>query len=120
MMDYMDMEQGSDGQHYVLMLADKFSKIVEFVPAPAATAITACNAVLMWTSRYDIPTWIISDGDSHFRNHALKLLCDRMDIQHTVQTLNDTDPDKVVGPPLLHLPLPYTFQCLPSLDPWST
>ena len=84
MMDYIDMEQGSEGQRYVLMLADKFSKIVEFVPAPAPTAITACNAVLKWASRYGMPTWIISDGGSHFRNRAMELLCERMGIQHHV------------------------------------
>ena len=66
MLDYIDMEDGSDGHHYVLMCVDKFSRLVEFVPTPGPTAIKATHSVLVWGSRYGLPTWIISDGGSHF------------------------------------------------------
>ena len=84
MLDYIDMEDDSGGHHYVLMLVDKFSRLVEFVPAPAATAITATQSVLWWGSRYGLPTWIISDGGSHFKNRAMQLLAEKMGMQHHI------------------------------------
>ena len=84
MLDYIEMEDGSDGQQYVLMSVDKFSRLVEFVPAPSPTAVIATQSVLKWGARYGLPTWIISDGGSHFKNKAMKLLAEQMDLQHHV------------------------------------
>lgn len=84
MLDYIDMEDGSDGHHYVLICADKFSRMVELVPARGPTAIKATHSVLVWGSRYGLPTWIISDGGSHFKNRAIRLLAEQMGLQHHI------------------------------------
>ena len=84
MMDYIDMEDGSDGMRYVLMGADKFCRMVEFVPTAGPTAVQATKLTLKWGSRFGLPEWIITDGGSHFKNKAMKLLTDQMGIQHHI------------------------------------
>ena len=84
MMDYIDMGEESDGMRYILMCADKFSRLVELEAAAAPTSIKATQATLRWSARYGLPEWIISDGGSHFKNKAMRLLTDQMGIQHHI------------------------------------
>ena len=79
MMDYIDLDDC-----YVLMLVDKFSRLVEFVVADSPTAITACNGTVAWSSRYGLPAWIISDGGSHFHNWAMRLVAEKMGLEHQI------------------------------------
>ena len=83
MMDYIDMEEGSDGIRYVLMQADKFARIVEFVPAASSKATRTGDSGVERPLRPD-PDWIISDGGSHFKNRAMKLLTEQMGINHHI------------------------------------
>ena len=84
MLDYIDMGEESDGMRYNLMCVDRFARQVELVPAASPTSIVATQAVLQWSARYGLPDWIISDGGSHFKNHAMQLLTDQMGIHHHV------------------------------------
>ena len=84
MMDFIDMEHTSNGLRYVLMCADKFGRIVEFVACESPTAIEATKAVLSWASRYGMPSWLISDGGSHFKNKAMRLLTEHMQMEHHI------------------------------------
>ena len=84
MMDYIDMGEESEGKRYILMCADKYSRLVELEAAAAPTSIKATQATLRWSARYGIPDWIISDGGSHFKNRAMQLLTDQMGIQHHI------------------------------------
>ena len=43
MIDYIKIGLSRSGMMYVLMLVDKFSRLVEFVPAAAATSIVAAR-----------------------------------------------------------------------------
>ena len=63
---------------------DKYTKLAEFVPATAATAIHASRILLEWGSRFGLPEWLISDGGRHLANHALKLIEERMGIRHHI------------------------------------
>ena len=84
MMDYIKIWPSESGWEYVLMQADKFSKLVELTATHAPTAIPACKALLAWASRWGRPEWLISDVGTHFVNHALKLLNEKLGVQHHV------------------------------------
>ena len=84
MMDYIDMGEESEGCRYVLMGADKFSRLAEFTPTAGPTAIQATKATLRWSAKYGLPEWIITDGGSHFKNRAMDLMTKQMGVKHHV------------------------------------
>lgn len=66
------------------MGVDKFARFSEFTPTAGPTASEATKATLRWGARYGLPEWIITDGGSHFKNKAMKLLAEQMGIKHHV------------------------------------
>ena len=52
MSDYIEIGPSDEGFFYVLMNVDKLSKLVEFVPTVAATAIPVSKAIMDWGSRH--------------------------------------------------------------------
>ena len=84
MADYIKMGNSRTGYCYVLMLVDKFSRLVRFLPARSTTAIFACRAVLLWAAQHGLPTWLVSDGGSHFANELLEELTECLGIRHHI------------------------------------
>ena len=66
------------------MLVDKFSRLVEFVPAVSPTSIVAARAVVRWSAQRGLPLWLFSDGGSHFKNSLMTDLGATMGIDHHV------------------------------------
>ena len=62
MSDYIEIGTSDEGFVYVLMNVDKISKLVEFVPAEAATAIPVSKAILDWGSRYGLSEWLMTEA----------------------------------------------------------
>lgn len=112
MLDYIEIGPSDEGFTYVLMAVDKFSKLVEFVPASVATAIHASKVILEWGSRFGLPEWLISDGGRHLANHALRLVEQRMGIRHHITLAHcpwSNGSVEVVGYDLI-----YTLRCVLS------
>ena len=84
MMDYIKMGASRSGYSYVLMLVDKFSRLVEFVPAVSPTSIVAARSVVRWSAQRGLPLWLFSDGGSHFKNSLMTDLSATMGIDHHV------------------------------------
>lgn len=84
MMDYIVIWPSETGRKYVLMQADKLSKLTEFTPTFDPTAVPACQGLLRWSSRYGLPSWLISDGGPHFANDALELLTGKLEVEHHI------------------------------------
>ena len=84
MMDYIKIGLSRTGYMYVLMLVDKFSRLVEFVPAAAATSVVAARAIVRWSAQRGLPAWIISDGGPHFKNDLIKELNQVLSIEHHI------------------------------------
>ena len=57
---------------YVLMLVDRLSRFVMFFPTKTANAVDAARAIMVWASIFGLPSWLISDGGSHFKNELIK------------------------------------------------
>ena len=84
MADYIKLGASRTGLNYILMLVDKFSRFVLFVPTVAATAVEAARAILLWASMFGLPKWLVSDGGSHFDNELLDELTELLDIEHHI------------------------------------
>jgi hypothetical protein len=74
------------GNKYLIIITDYFSKWVEAVPVPNQEAITVCNVILSFSSRFGIPSEIHSDQGRNFESTLVKMLCDRLGIVKTRTT----------------------------------
>ena len=84
MTDYIKIWPSESGKMYVLMLADKMSRLPHFVTTYNTTSVPVCRAVLRWASKFGLPEWLISDGGTHFANEAMELVADKMGITHHI------------------------------------
>ena len=84
MFDYIKMGASRTGFEYVLILVDKFSRRVMFLPAVSPTAIFAARAIIRWASQYGLPDWWISDGGSHFKNDVMRELAECLGVEHHI------------------------------------
>ena len=122
MMDYIKIWPSRTGREYVLMQADKMSKLAEFTPTFAPLAVPACRAMLWWASRFGIPEWLISDGGSHFANHALRLVNEKLGVQHHVTLAHcpwSNGAIEVVGKQLLRALRLILSEFKMNLDEWE-
>ena len=83
-MDYIKIGTTKTGFSYVLIVVDKLTRLVMFVPAGKATAILAARTLLRWSAQHGLPKWLISDGGSHFRNDIMRELTQLMGIEHHI------------------------------------
>ena len=85
-MDYLYIGKSSEGLCYILILVDKFSKMVRLIPTEAPTAIAAAQTIMEWAAEHGIPSWLISDGGSHFKNQVFELLATHLNMEHHITT----------------------------------
>ena len=55
MSDYIKMGSSRSGFEYVLMLVDKFSRFVMFIPCAVATAVISARGIMLWASVLGLP-----------------------------------------------------------------
>jgi hypothetical protein len=64
------------GMHYVLVIMDRFSKLVRTVPLKNITADTVCNAFIEeWVHIYGAPAILLSDNGTQFTSRTMLALC---------------------------------------------
>ena len=90
-MDYVHMSDvsdvGDDDEfHEILVLQEDLSHYCELAPAKQPDAETAVTAMLDWFSRFGVPSVIVSDGPTHFKNKIMQLLVERMTARHHFTT----------------------------------
>lgn len=71
-----------DGNIFILVVVDAFSRWVELFPVAAATADVVASALFHICCRYGLPEQILSDNGSQFTSQVVKALMDRLDIDH--------------------------------------
>ena len=52
-MDYLYIGKSSEGLCYILILVDKFSKMVRLIPTEAPTAIAAAQTIMEWAAAWN-------------------------------------------------------------------
>lgn len=82
--DYIDMGLGSTGNKYILILRDNHSGYSCMYPTDSTSADTAVHALLDWSEAFDVPTQLISDGPTHFKNETLRPLAKLIRVPHHV------------------------------------
>jgi Integrase core domain len=71
------------GNQYLLVIADRFSKLVRTVPLPRITAtIVAWTFMEQWVYLYGPPRLLLSDNGRQFTSAFFKTCCQAMGVQH--------------------------------------
>ena len=83
-LDYIKLGNTRAGLLYVLMLVDRFTRLVMFLPTGNATGVFAARGLVRWASQHGLPQWLITDGASHFKNEIMKELAQLMGIEHHI------------------------------------
>ena len=86
-MDYLYVGPSKGRFKYRLVLVNTFLRMMDLVSTKSPTSIPATKAIVNWSSRYGLPDWIISDGESYFKNRVTKLLMKRLSIEHHITTV---------------------------------
>ena len=63
-----------DGNTYIIVIIDRFSRWIELIPAKDATSFSAATALLQHTGRFGAPSHLLSDGGSQYVNELIKEL----------------------------------------------
>ena len=67
---------------YLLVIKDTYSRFVEFFPSAHADALSTATALQLWFGRYGVCQRWISDQGSHFINHVMTELANKLGIDH--------------------------------------
>lgn len=71
----------SDGNKYIIVMVDSFTRFVELWPSKDATAASAADALLSVTGRYGVPKEIRSDQGTQFTAELLEKLLSFLEIE---------------------------------------
>lgn len=79
--DFLYLGESYGDTAYVLVMKDSMTHYCELFPCQSPTAFVAAESLLEWYKRFGYPETLMSDQDTHFRNHMIELLCTRLKIQ---------------------------------------
>lgn len=85
-MDFLKMPVPADGRRWVLVIKDRFSRLIDTSRYKSADAYAAAEGLSKWLRSRPLPEWILSDGGSHFTSTALKALTQSYRIEHRIRT----------------------------------
>ena len=76
--DYIKLGNTKTGFMYVLMLVDRFTRLVMYLPTGRTTGVFAAHGMVRWASQHGLPQWLITNGGSHFKNEITSELAQVM------------------------------------------
>lgn len=76
------LPKDEDGNQYIIVLVDAFSRFVEMYAAKDVSALSAMKAILQAIGRYGTPSEILTDNGSQYIAELNKQLYDHMITQH--------------------------------------
>ena len=84
MMDFIKIGMSRSGYMYVLMQADKLSRLVRFIATVSTVAVDAARETVRWSALMGLPEWLISDGGPHFANSLIEEMAEVLGIEHHI------------------------------------
>ena len=79
--------RSAEGNCYILVITDAFSKYAELVALPDKKAETVAKAIFeRWVCRFSVPRMIVTDNGKEFANEMLEDLCKFMGIKQNKTT----------------------------------
>ena len=80
------LQADEDGNQYILVVIDCFTRFVELFATKSTDAKTAAHCIFSMTGRTGTPSQILSDNGTQFRNEVLRELSNLLGIEqwHTL------------------------------------
>lgn len=79
---YIEICLNPTGEKCILMLRDYHSGYSWLYPSGTMSAGTASHTILDWTTAFVVPSQLMSDGPSHFKNETVRLLTKGLRTRH--------------------------------------
>ena len=77
------MKSAPDGNKYVNVMTDAYTKVVELDAIPDKSAVTVARSFFeKWICRYSVPIQLVTDNGKEFANEVLDELCKLLGVQH--------------------------------------
>jgi hypothetical protein len=80
------LSEDQNGNKYIIVIIDTFSRWVELYPVRSTDAITAAKTLLHFVGRFGIPSTILSDNGTQFVNNTCDELTKLLRISHKLTT----------------------------------
>ena len=78
------LPETTEGYRHVIVVIDCFTRFVELFPAKSTTAEEGKKAILSCVGRYGIPSEIVTDSGSQFKNETISTLVQMMGSEHNI------------------------------------
>jgi transposase InsO family protein len=85
-----------DGNKYILVLIDVFSRFVELIAVKDRTAETTAKAIIQWIGRYGSPYEILSDNAKEYLSDLTEKLLSYADIYHLTIKAHSHEENSIV------------------------
>jgi len=86
---YRPLERTAAGHRFILVITDRFIKLVRAIPMDGTSAVDGASVVLdYWVSAYGPPDQLLSDGGPQFNSHFWGQVCNLLSIEHKVTSLS--------------------------------
>ena len=85
--DILTLVKTTQGNHYILMIVDQFTKWTEAIALPNHTAKTVAEAFMVnWICRFGTPRELHSDRGTEFTSQVMTALYDLLEVKKTQTT----------------------------------
>jgi len=82
---YGPLARTAAGHRFILVITDRFTKLVRALPMDGTTAVDCASAVLdYWVAAYGPPDRLLSDGGPQFTSHFWGRVCNLLSIEPKV------------------------------------
>jgi len=82
---YGPLARTAAGHRFILVIADRFTKLVRALPMDSTTAVDCASVVLdYWVAAYGPPDRLLSDGGPQFTSHFWGQVCNLLSIEPKV------------------------------------
>ena len=82
--DILECPLSDNGNQYVIVVGDYFTKWVECFPVPDHTALTVADKLSNeFITRFGVPKTIHTDQGREFESHLFRILCEKLEIEKT-------------------------------------
>ena len=72
----------AEGNEYIIVIIDSFTRWVELYPCPSANAAEAVKALLSYIKTFGQPSQLLSDNGTQYANQVVEELCAILGTEH--------------------------------------
>jgi putative transposase len=76
------LPEDADGNKYIVVIIDVFSRYAELYATKDATAITAAKCMVHWIGHYGIPGELLTDNGKQYTADIIEQLCELLQLDH--------------------------------------